>query len=166
MGHQINFFAASEDFTYIEQEIRRIEPLAVLHSRSNTATPRSVPSVDLQDDSQQWLFFYLVRESDLPMVVTEHVPAQGYWTIDALRSPVVEFDRCYFDGRILRRGRVYYVDGFFGSGEAWVEKPEGFRLWAKAILKTIKKCLTKRGSDYIGDGALRWLASSDGKLVQ
>lgn len=166
MGHQVNFYAIPEDIVHIEQKIREIESLAILHSRSNTATPRIVPSLDFRESDQQWLFFHLVRESDLSCVVTRHVPSQSYWTIDVLRSPVIEFNRCYFDGRILRRGRVYYVDAFYGPDDAWMEKSEDFRLWAKSVLKIIRHCFKKHGSDYIGNETLGWLKGSDRKLIQ
>ena len=46
-----------------------------------------------------------------------HVPAQI--------SPVVELTRCFFDGHILRRGRLYFVDRYYGTNGDWIEKPEG-----------------------------------------
>jgi hypothetical protein len=57
------------------------------------------------------------------------------------------------------------VDGFYGENEAWVEKPEAFRLWAKAIRKFAWKSLTKHDADYIGHDALAWLRGEGGKLV-
>jgi len=93
------------------------------------------------------------------------VPTQGYWTVDVLRSPVVQFRGCYFDGKIPRRGRVYYVDGFYAENDEWVEKPESFRAWAKAVLKAAKKGLKRQDSDYIGPEASEWLAQGDGHLA-
>jgi hypothetical protein len=160
MAHQVNFYAAPEDIAQIEAEVRQIEPIEFLHSRSQAAGPRVVSSLDLREDGTPWLFFYLVRESDLAAVVTNRVPAQGYWTVDVFRSPVVEFNRCYFDGNILRRGRVYYVDGFYRSDEIWVEKSEYFRRWAKSVFKITKRCLKRHGTDYIGQEAWSWLNES------
>jgi hypothetical protein len=123
-----------------------------------------VPSLNVGEDGQPWLFCHLVRESELVDVVTRHVPAQGYWIVDVVKSPVIEFNGCYFNGKILRRGRVYYVDGFYGADNTWVEKSEAFRLWAAGVLKTIKKVLKKNGSEYIGETALAWLERENGKL--
>lgn len=165
MGHQVNFHAAPQDIGDIEAAIRKLEPMAVLHDRSPEARPRVLPSLRFEEDGQPLLFYFLVRESDLSQVVTRHVPAQGYWSVDGLRSPVIEFNSCYFDGRVLRRGRVYYVDGFYGEDDVWVDKQQSFRTWANAVLKATKKCLRKRGSDYIGPAAAEWLAQGDGELV-
>jgi hypothetical protein len=79
-------------------------------------------------------FFYMVRPDDLSAINLEEVPEQRYWSIDILSSPVVELTRCYFDGKILRRGRLYYTHSFYGGDDRWVEKPEPFRSWAKRLL--------------------------------
>jgi hypothetical protein len=123
-----------------------------------------LPSLDLEEAGQRWLYYYLVRRSDLVNVITEHVPAQGYWTVDVLRSPAVEFESCYFDGKLLRRGRVYYTDGYYGADKAWVAKPPDFLVWAKAVLKVTRKSLHKDGADYIGRDAKAWIEREDGKL--
>lgn len=165
MGHQVNFFAAPSDIKALQRRIGEIEPMCLLHDRSRVAEPRVLPSLDFAEGGAPHLFYYVVRKIDLAEVVTEYVPAQGYWTIDVLRSPVVELDSCFFDGRILRRGRVYYVDGFYGPNDEWVEKAEGFRSWAKRVLKVTKKGFKRHDSDYIGAAASEWLAEAAGKLV-
>jgi hypothetical protein len=165
MGHQVNYFLVPKDISELEASIQRLEPMVVLHHRSVTATPRVLPSVEFREDGQRLLFYCLVRASDLSQVITKFVKAQGYWTVDVLRSPVVEFDSCYFDGKIIRRGRLYYNDGFFNLDETWIEKPESFRFWAKAVMKVTKKAMCKHGADYIGHNALAWLNSNCGMLV-
>lgn len=165
MGHQVNFYLDPSDTTAVEHVLRSLGPFYVLHSRSPAPEPRVFESLNVEENGQPWLFLYLVRPEDLHAVVTTHVPAQGYWSVDVLDSPVVEFDRCFFDGAILRRGRLYYVDGFYDARQQWQDKPESFRTWAKAVLAKTKKMLKRRNSDYIGSGAEAWLASSGGKLV-
>lgn len=134
-------------------------PLQILHSRSPTASPRHVPSLDLVEEGAPWLFFHLVRPDDLASVVTRHVPAQGYWTVDVLRSPVIEFSRCFFDGQILRCGRVYYTPSFFGPDDAVVLKSSAFLDWAKLLFAVVKKNLKRRDTEYIGAEAEAWIAS-------
>jgi len=164
MGHQVNFYATPTDILELERRIGLLEPRIILHSESPTSQPRIVPSLGVMDGSHRWLSYYLVRDGDLERVVTRHVPAQKYWVIDVSSSPVVEFRGCYFDGKILRLGRVYYVDGDYGADDAWVEKSESFRTWAKKVLRTTKKALKKRGPDYIGEDALAWLEREQGEL--
>lgn len=165
MGHQVNIYVDPSDTISLAHALRGLGPLHLLHSRSPTSEPKVIESVNVEENGQPWLFLYLVRPEDLGAVVTRHVPAQGYWTVDVLKSPVVEFNRCFFDGRILRRGRLYYIDGFYGANEQWTEKPEAFRQWARAILTKTKSTLNKHKGDYIGTGAEAWLALGKGKLV-
>jgi hypothetical protein len=165
MGHQINFYLDPMDMVALEQTIRTLGPLLVLHSRSPVPEPRILDSVSIEENGQPWLFVHLVRHEDLQAVVTRHVPAQGYWTIDVVKSPVIEFNRCFFDCTILRRGRLYYVDGYYDANQVWEDKPQSFQQWAKAVLAKAKKSLRKHKTDYIGKGAEAWLSSSSGKLV-
>lgn len=164
MGRQLNFYATAADIAELEACIRRLEPVAILHARSPNANPRVLPSLNFSEEAAPLLFYYLVLEPELPKIVTEHVPARGYWTVDILRSPAVEFQGCYFDDKILRRGRVYYVDGFYNQNGTWVEKSEKFRHWAGAVLSAVRKSLKKQGPDYIGPHASAWLQRKGGAL--
>jgi hypothetical protein len=165
MGHQVNFYLDAHDTKQIEAVVRSVRPMLVLHSRSPQPEPKLLDSLSHDEQGQTWLFYRLVLPEDLGAVVMEHVPAQGYWTVDVLKSPVIQFNRCYFDGTILRRGRLYYVDGFYDINQRWEVKSESFRKWAKAVFAKTKKALKKHETDYIGTGAASWLASSGGKLV-
>jgi hypothetical protein len=164
MGHQLRVYLTPTDTAELAREISHLEPVAILHSRSPSAKPRIAPSLTLVEDGKPWLFYYLVRESELLDVVTRHIPAQDHWIVDVVKSPVIEFNACYFNNKILRQGRIYYVDGFYGADSTWIEKPEAFRLWAAGVLKTTKNVLRRNGSEYIGETALAWLERENGRL--
>jgi hypothetical protein len=83
---------------------------------------------------------YLVRLRDLSDVVVKEVPAQSHWVVNSLFSPVVELDRCFYNGEVLKPGRLYYEDGFFDR-DKWVKKPPEFTAWAKRILAAARKTL-------------------------
>lgn len=161
MGHQVNFYLAPQDLVLLETRFRKIEPMFVLHSRSLTSAPQIVESAGSIDDPKPWLYYFLVRIHELDEVVMRHVPAQGHWTVDVVSSPVVELTRSFFDGRILRRGRLYYVDSFYGANEVLVTKPLAFRGWAESLLGATRKLLMKHGRDYIDRHAHAWLSSPD-----
>ncbi|MEZ4399259.1 MAG: hypothetical protein R3B06_04525 [Kofleriaceae bacterium] len=165
MGHQVNFYTAPADIKDLQERVGRLESILILHSHSLSETPLVLSSLRHTEGDRPWLFYYFVRKCDLANVISEHVPSQGYWGIDVLRSPVVEFHGCFFNGKILRRGRVYYTDGFYGENDEWLQKSESFRSWAKRVLKTTKAGLKRQGSDYIGPAAEAWLAQGDGSLV-
>ena len=132
MSQQVNFDVSPTETAALEEAWRSLGSMSVLHSRSNDAGPRVLPSSDLEEAGQRWLFFQLVRTDDLKSVVMRNVPAQGYWTVNVVKSPVVELTRCFFDGRILCRGRLYFVDGFYGADGEWVNKGEDCKKWEVA----------------------------------
>ena len=101
------------------------------------------------------LTLYLARPADVGAVAFREVAEQGYWTVDDLRSPVVELTRCYFDGKMLRSGRLFYETGYYGGDGAWVDKPKAFLAWAEALLGAARKALRRepRLDAYLGPEA-------------
>jgi hypothetical protein len=96
-----------------------------------------------------------------------YVSAQGYWTIDVLQSPVIEFDKSFFDGRILKPGRVYYQSQFFDDSEELLVKPELFLKWSKSVINSLRKSLVKNGSSiyYVGEDTMRKAVAGEIQLV-
>jgi hypothetical protein len=157
MGHQINFFLGPNDHAELEMRLRKVGELVVLHDRSPTPESRQVETTNFTEDGKQWLFLCLVAPSDLSAVRTREVAAQGYWSVDDLRSPVIELTRCYYNGEILRRGRLHFVDGYYGAQDQWVEKPEEFKAWAMRLFAAARKTLTfdKELGAHIGREAMQ-----------
>jgi len=168
MGHQSSFYLTPKDTADLEQRLRAKTDLIILLWNSPTASPRVVDSLNLFENGKPWYGgYYLARPEDLSAIVMDHVPAQGYWTLENDPSPVVQFRGCPFDGKTLREGRIYYVDKFWTADRGWVEKPEAFRKWAKMVHTTIKKSLKRRDSkyiEYIGADAQAWV-DAGGELV-
>jgi hypothetical protein len=167
MGHQSAFYLTPKDKADLEQRLREKTDFIILLWKSPSASPRVVDSLNFSEHEEPHYGKYLARPEDLDAIVTRHVPEQGYWTLQYLDSPVVQFRGCFFDGKILREGRVYYVDYFLGPDGEWVTKSEGFRKWAKMVHTTIKKSLKRRKSryvEYIGEDAQAWV-DSGGQLV-
>jgi hypothetical protein len=167
MGHQSAFYLTPKDNADLEQRLREKTDFIILLWQSPSASPRVVDSLNFSEPEEPHYGKYLARPEDLDAIVTDYVPEQGYWTLEYLPSPVVQFRGCFFDGKILREGRVYYVDGFYGPDGAWVNKSEAFRKWAKMVHTTIKKSLKRRDSryvEYIGEDAQAWV-DAGGQLV-
>src|SRR4051812_43648761 len=113
MGHQVSFYLLPVDTLALEERLRRLGEWRGLHNRSETSEPRILTTLDFEEEGKPWLFLHLARAVDLENIITKYVPEQRYWTLNVQASPVIEFNRCFFDGKILRRGRMYYVDGLF-----------------------------------------------------
>ena len=90
---------------------------------------------------------------------------QQYWGVESLASPVIELSLGGLHGNILREGRLYYVDGQYGSDGRWQDKPEEFRRWAKSVLAKTRRILKRRGDWYVGPDAEKWQASGAGQFM-
>jgi hypothetical protein len=152
MGHQVRIFINDNDSFAIEDKIRKLEPMAVLHSRSDTNTPRTLPSLRFWQDGRRWLYFYLVRVPDLSHVRLHQ--ARDHWSIDVRSSPVIEIHLSPIEGDIVRPGRAYFVDKFYDQNGILQTKDASFSKWARSVFKEIKSYLKRDDKDYFGPDAL------------
>lgn len=120
--------------------------------------------LDFRENGRQWPFLFLTREQDLNRVIMEHVPARGYWSIDVVKSPVIEFTQSLFSENGIDAGRAYYVNGYYDKDNLWIRKSDDFLTWAKSVFSTTKRILKRRNPDYLGPNAEQWLASG-GKII-
>lgn len=164
VSHQVTFFLDPADVLDLEERIKPLGPYIVLRDRAPGPEPRIVDGLLDAEAGEPWTSHYLVRPEHLAGVVTEHIAAQGYWSVDEVPSPVIQFHGCSLGEGILRRGRIFYEDAFYDSANQPHLKPEAFRSWAKKVLERVKKGLRREGRNYIGPGADAWLASGGGKL--
>jgi hypothetical protein len=160
MGHQVNFFVLPADLPAIEATIRSAGDVCFLEDRTPTEQPVVLDSLafDQADMGHRPLRAYIARESGLAAVQTRFIGAQGYWLIDATVSPVIEFDRCFFDGSVLRRGRAYFASDLRFRPE--LPDPDFVR-WGDRALSRIKKAL-QRAPDlppwiYVSAAAEQWI---------
>jgi hypothetical protein len=155
MGRQLQFYLTPSDLAVLEVALRASQEVAALPWRAPRPEPTVVESFRIERMGKTPLTLYLARPADLGAVAFREVAAQGYWTVDDLRSPVVELARCHFDGKTLRRGRLYYATGYYGGDGAWVDKPKAFLAWADALLRTARKALWRepRLDAYLGPEA-------------
>jgi hypothetical protein len=157
MGHQIRFFLSQKDALELEKELISMECAGILHSRSRGPFPQSVESVDLVEDGRRWLFFCFARKADIDFIVNEHIPTQGYWSINTLKSPVVEFMHSPCDAGVLRNGRLYYEEYYYDSSQAvMMRKSPDFVEWAQRLFARTRRFLThdKDLGAYMGKEAI------------
>ena len=76
--------------------------------------------------------------------------------VDELRSPVVEFSRCYQDDQLIRRGRLYFVNGYFDAS-GLINKDDDFLKWGNSLMRRARRMLRKdpNSFEYFGPEALR-----------
>ncbi|WP_398492795.1 hypothetical protein [Variovorax sp.] len=153
MSRQIEIYLTPTDIEILEQLLMEIEPLEVLHSRSPAASVRILKSLNFSENGHRWLFYGLIRRQDVKNIKMNYVAPQKYWAFDVMESPLIEFSSCFFDGKILRRGRFYYKKDFFLDA-GLCEKDGEFLAWAAKVFLSVKKNLTRRGGFYYGKEAI------------
>jgi hypothetical protein len=165
MGHQLVFYMTPTDIRAVEAKLRALEAMVVIHSDSISATPRVVESLEVAEGGRRWLHFYLARRQDLPVVKMRPIPGRTDWFVDDSASPVIEFHCCFFNGKTLRDGRVYWSDDFYASDGAQVLKSAEFRAWAAKVRSTVKRFLKPYDGKLIGPDTALWLERSGGYLL-
>lgn len=159
MGKQVLIYATPEDLEELENFLRTRLDFSVIASRSSVTKPQPSNSLSVADPGEGGLWAYLVRPEDVRAVVLKEVRSKSYWTIDVLRSPVVELRRCYFDGRVLRQGRFFFETGYYRD-DSWKDKPKQFVDWADTVFRIAKHFFKHERSlrAYVGKHAEQWRA--------
>jgi hypothetical protein len=145
----------------------RDEIVYFFSARFSTSTPQTIPTLVIPEMGKTLLGVYLVRKDDLTDLVVKEVSKQNYWKIDSVISPAVEFDRCYHDETMVRRGRLYFHEGFFyDEADNWVEKPKEFISWANSLLRWIRSHYKRdpKTGFYVGPSAWEWASQQGGQL--
>jgi hypothetical protein len=98
--------------------------------------------------------FCLWNRELLPHLEREWVPNPGYYRLDTLYKPILEFTPSFTaiweDNPALGQGRL------FGNFESYLEKPQGFAKWYDRLARWIRANYHKnpRGTGgYVGPGA-------------
>jgi hypothetical protein len=162
MGRQVNFFLSPDDHVALEAEIRAVGPLLIVEDGTAGGQIQSRDSLAFVAPGVESLFLCLLRPDDLGQVRISPLRGRddGAGSIDALQSPVIECWRCYFDGTLLRRGRLYFEPTILSDQQTIENKPDPFVEWADRVLRRVRKHLTKDPASpssvptYFGQGAL------------
>jgi hypothetical protein len=153
-SRQINFFLTAVDQAALLAHISAKHDFRIIHSLVQCEAPALLSSAEVKEMGVDRLKVYLARPEDLEAVHLNFVPNHNYKTIDVVKSPVIEFVRCYHVGEQLRRGRFYFVTSYYEGGHL-VKKERDFINWANGIIVASRRKLIKdtTSSFYFGDDA-------------
>lgn len=165
MPRQFTVFLNSQDVREIEDVLCPVLPYRVACSEQKAERPVIIESLDpdaLSCGSRTVVIFGPEEERHLLLT-----PVKRTYFIDTLRSPVVEFSRCYQSDAFLRAGRFYFHSKFRGPGNIWIDKSPQFVAWATNLFKLVKASLVRELSldgAYVGRGAREWAAEPGREL--
>ena len=165
MGKQFNLLCTHVDLRTIEAVIRAAATAELLSEVANDELSALMPLDQLAIEPARAgtvsLFCYLAPRLRPRKVVIERL-SEVKTNVDLVKSEVISFWRPFYDGKIIRAGRLYYRERFLEKG-AIVERDEHFCAWADDVMKTVRKQLTlsKVHQAYVGDDAGRRLGSRE-----
>src|SRR4051812_30321717 len=105
MGRQIQLYLLPQDIVDFEVALESRDT-AMLKRLSPDPRPVFADTAIVETSELTCADSYLVRTSDCDRVLLRAIPSRGIWTIDDLRSPVIQFFGCHFDNRSLKQGRL------------------------------------------------------------
>lgn len=139
---QINFFMMPEDEKEFESYLKQTKQVSFLAVPMYHQELRVMNSFGSQDpEGKSWSTIYLVLTDDLEKIIINYVPGPSYYLLDELRSPVIQFMRCYYDfsNKKIRRGRLYLNTGYYNQNREWVWKEQEFLDWANNVFKWFRR---------------------------
>lgn len=153
-----------------DQDLHRLQEVLIAHGEvdilANQATvdlrdllPLDVLEIPLVRMGQDSLFCFLAPHN-LPRIVLAERDSPVKVHIDVDRSHLIEFWRSYCDGRVMRRGRLYYQNKLMRNGE-FLGKDDAFCNWADGVMSKVRKALQfhKELGAYVGAHAAEEIAS-------
>lgn len=156
MGRQLNFYMHPDDLAAFQCDVERRHAV-VLASRATSPSSVRLPTVLVTKYGVEPLCIYLAREEDLHLVRHDEIGESRDYAIDSLRSPVIEFSRCYFGDGVIRRGRLWFSTGYFENGGERRNQPEEFVRWASGWLRSLRRqYLRLKDGDFAGPEAKKW----------
>lgn len=147
-SRQFSFYMTQQDHAELEGCIRDQVDWTPLAGVTGDSRPHVLNTTIVSKMGQERLGIYLCQPARVDDVVLSQVAGQSDRFVEALRSPVIEFDRCYQSLDSLRLGRLYYVTSYFDDSGALISKDQGFLEWADRIFKAFRKHLVRQEDGY------------------
>ena len=132
---QLNFYLNKKDSGLLDSRLIEVEDLVFLKARSGSSNPHFLINSIIKNMGKEPLKIILVRNSDLENLAFQRVENTKDFRIDTLKSPVIEYSRCFVSHEIIRRGRLYCQNSYFDENGDLMKKPEGFLKWRKRIFE-------------------------------
>jgi hypothetical protein len=150
MGRQIHFYMLPEDQNAFLRLVQERAPVVVTARDSDSA--KVEPADDHDIDPGKTLSLW--NRALLPRLERKWIPDPGYYRVDGLKTPVLEFTPS-FSGNweskpALGQGRL------FGDFDSYLGKPEEFGRWYESLVRWIRQNYQKNPAStggYVGPAA-------------
>lgn len=153
-SRQLNFYLNLSDQHLFDQMLRADGQTKLCRYQTEQASPCFLKSSIIRKMGEEPLKIVLVRKSDIEDIQYRKIRDRNIYSIDTLRSPVIEYSRCYVGDNVIRRGRLFFVKTYYDDKDVLIKKSSDFLAWANQMLGDARYSLTSYLSgDLIGSGA-------------
>ena len=164
MGRQIHFHMLPEDRNEFIRFVQEHDDQVMITLRdSSSSEVEPVPDLSVGDKQTLCLWH---REL-LPRLKRRRIPDPGYYRIDGLNTPTLEFSSSFqakWEGKpALGQGRL------FGNFEPYLDKPPNFEKWYERLARWIRTNCRKNPtgmSGYVGPAAYEFYSQGGYLLPQ
>jgi hypothetical protein len=158
MAKQFSILATDTDLKDLQEHLVLCGDVQILSSEATDdlqdLRPLTSLSVPLSRIGKDSLFCYLAPLRLPRRVMAERdSPVKVHVNLD--ESHLIEFWRPYYDGKIMREGRLYYQNRVTRNDE-FVEKDDAFCRWADSVMRIVRLKLKRHKGFgcYVGAHAL------------
>ncbi|MGJ5222925.1 MULTISPECIES: hypothetical protein [unclassified Bradyrhizobium] len=154
-SRQVNFFLTPKDQAELLSKLDPAGQFVYLAWRRNDSRIDILPTAAVRQMGKEALTIYIARADDLDAMSFDDVG--NFSSVDVIRSPVIEFSRCYMGDQHLSDGRFYVVNSYFDRDGRVARKDEDFLTWSARLVSKTRRCLTKDPDSffYLGAEALQ-----------
>jgi hypothetical protein len=155
-GSQVNVFLLPQDTVEMERQLRRRVPFVGARALEPDGRALRIESLAVEEMGKTRLRVYLLPEWLAARADLYSTEERSGDQIDPGVMPLVEFDRCYHEPGLLRRGRFYGVESASALNREPVEVQLRYRQWLKDLISVVRRTLVRLDTGlYIGDHALQ-----------
>jgi hypothetical protein len=155
MGRQIHFYMVREDQNAFLRVVQERDPIVVITRDSDSADVQPAdPAIGPDKTLCLW------NRKLLPHLERKWIANPGYYTVDGLRTPTLEFTASFtaiWEGKPgLGQGRL------FGDFDPYLRKPPGFEKWYETLVRWIRQNYQKNPASmggYVGPRAYEFYKS-------
>lgn len=152
---QVNFFLTKNDQAELLADLDPRGTFVYVESLSRDGSLGILESAEIKRMGTDRLKIFISLAKYFNEIVLGQSSTAAF--VDVSKSPVVEFGRCYQDDQCIRRGRFYFVKGYFDQRASPVDKAQEFLEWGNSLVSRTRRTLKRDPESfaYFGREALR-----------
>jgi hypothetical protein len=151
VGRQVDFILNRRDLDRFEAFFWPSDQVVALSQPTPSADLVTANSLRPEAENQlrPWPSMFLAREADLDLIRVDLIERQGYYLIDFLRSPVIEWSPGYDPtGHRSGLGRLWFPTGYWDDDGEFVAMPSGFLGCGDRLLAWVRRNWKKGPSGF------------------